>query len=50
LADVRELHASLVSDRPRGLAACVRWAKGRFDDLFVDGPRWGMHAGAGFSM
>ena len=39
LADLKELHASLVADRPLGLGECVRWARMRFDDLFVEGPR-----------
>ena len=25
LGDLKELHASLVADRPLGLSACVRW-------------------------
>ena len=31
LADLQELHASLVTDRPRELGACVRWARKRFE-------------------
>ena len=38
LSDLRDLHASLVADRPLELSACVRWARRKFDELFVDGP------------
>ena len=34
LADMRDVHAALVAERPRDLHACVRWARARFGGAF----------------